>query len=307
MKGSIMKKHINQTISCLSLVAAAVVPLAVQAEGVSLPAPRSYQDYLAQAYGSLAELERGDSTDMIDTRELSDRAVSAYHGNLVLPLAPTQVRLVQATPASIANDYAAIQRVTGDQNLISRNPKAVAMAQAYYDCYALQQQSEPNASHNMHTCEPGFRKLIAMLDKPEVAVVKQTVKHYRAVNSRTISFGWDKDTLDDASKRELDNVKSMLMQDGRMVRHVALEGYADRSGEADYNERLSERRAQAVADYLGVAPVNNEEVDMQAFGETNLPVPTADGVREPRNRVVRITVVEDAKTVSQTVENQPAQ
>ncbi len=70
---------------------------------------------------------------------------------------------------------------------------------------------------------------------------------------------------------------------------VTLAGHADKSGKPDYNLALSQRRADAVKDYMtkkGVAP---GVITTEAFGETRPLVDTADGVREPQNRRVEIT------------------
>lgn len=68
-----------------------------------------------------------------------------------------------------------------------------------------------------------------------------------------------------------------------------IEGHTDSVGDASSNMLLSERRAQAVRDYLvnnhGVAPSRLEALGL---GETRLLVTTGDGVNEPRNRRVQV-------------------
>jgi outer membrane protein OmpA-like peptidoglycan-associated protein len=69
---------------------------------------------------------------------------------------------------------------------------------------------------------------------------------------------------------------------------IEVSGHADRSGTPQYNQRLSERRAQAVASELERRGVPRSAMSIQAFGESRPLVPTADGVREPQNRRVEI-------------------
>ena len=69
---------------------------------------------------------------------------------------------------------------------------------------------------------------------------------------------------------------------------IEVSGHADRSGTPQYNQRLSERRAQAVAAELERQGVPRAAMVIQAFGESRPLVPTADGVREPQNRRVEI-------------------
>jgi hypothetical protein len=71
---------------------------------------------------------------------------------------------------------------------------------------------------------------------------------------------------------------------------VSVRGYADTSGSSDFNQALSERREQAVANELVRLGVPADAIMGQAFGETNLAVPTADGVPEAENRRVDIVI-----------------
>ena len=69
---------------------------------------------------------------------------------------------------------------------------------------------------------------------------------------------------------------------------IEVDGHADKSGTPAYNQRLSMRRAQAVAGELVRLGVTRSAIDIQAFGDTKPLVPTAAGVREPQNRRVEI-------------------
>lgn len=73
------------------------------------------------------------------------------------------------------------------------------------------------------------------------------------------------------------------------ARTLLVEGHTDASGPAAYNQRLSERRAAAVAEALRAALGDQTPpLEVRGHGETRLLVATADGVREPRNRRVEI-------------------
>jgi outer membrane protein OmpA-like peptidoglycan-associated protein len=65
---------------------------------------------------------------------------------------------------------------------------------------------------------------------------------------------------------------------------VLVVGHTDTSGSPEYNLRLSERRAKAVADALVGLGVNQSAVAVDWKGETDLAVQTGDGVKEPLNR-----------------------
>ncbi|AOL22073.1 Outer membrane protein OmpA [Erythrobacter litoralis] len=70
-------------------------------------------------------------------------------------------------------------------------------------------------------------------------------------------------------------------------------GFTDTTGSDALNQRLSEQRAQAVADYLAARGVARSRLATQGYGEQYdyLRVKTADGVAEPLNRRVEIKII----------------
>jgi outer membrane protein OmpA-like peptidoglycan-associated protein len=72
--------------------------------------------------------------------------------------------------------------------------------------------------------------------------------------------------------------------------HVSVVGHTDTVGSEKYNQRLSERRAAAVRKELIAQGVPAGEISASGRGQNDLAVPTADEVKEPRNRRAVITV-----------------
>jgi outer membrane protein OmpA-like peptidoglycan-associated protein len=72
------------------------------------------------------------------------------------------------------------------------------------------------------------------------------------------------------------------------VTRIEVNGHADRTGSAAYNQTLSERRAQNVAAELVRNGVPQNIITVQGFGYTRPLVPTGPGAREPQNRRVEI-------------------
>lgn len=87
----------------------------------------------------------------------------------------------------------------------------------------------------------------------------------------------------------LDRVASSLQQYPNSL--VDVYGYTDTVGSASSNQRLSEQRAQAVANYLISRGVSSARIRWLGFGETNLKIATGDNVNEPMNRRVEIKIV----------------
>ena len=106
--------------------------------------------------------------------------------------------------------------------------------------------------------------------------------------SYLVFFDWDKATLTDRARQ----VIREAAENSTRVRYTQIEvnGYTDTSGSAEYNQKLSVRRAQTVAAELVRDGVPRNVITIQGFGETRLLVPTGPNVREPQNRRVEIII-----------------
>jgi hypothetical protein len=71
---------------------------------------------------------------------------------------------------------------------------------------------------------------------------------------------------------------------------ISLRGHTDTSGNASYNQALSERREQVVTDELVRQGVPADAIAGVAVGETDPAVATGDGVPEEQNRRVEIAL-----------------
>jgi outer membrane protein OmpA-like peptidoglycan-associated protein len=101
-----------------------------------------------------------------------------------------------------------------------------------------------------------------------------------------VFFDWDKYTITPEGMAILQQAAAAY-RSGAPVQ-IQITGYTDRSGSPGYNQRLSERRANAVADALTGLGVPRQQMLVSGRGENDNRVPTADGVREPQNRRVEI-------------------
>ncbi len=69
---------------------------------------------------------------------------------------------------------------------------------------------------------------------------------------------------------------------------ISVIGRTDTSGSAEANQRLSERRAEAVARFLAAHGVDWADMDVLGKGETQLSRATGEEVAEPLNRLVYV-------------------
>ena len=103
-----------------------------------------------------------------------------------------------------------------------------------------------------------------------------------------VFFDWDRADLTDRARQ----IIAEAANSSRTVASTRIEvsGHADRTGSAAYNQRLSVRRAEAVAAELVRNGVQRSAITVQGFGFDRPLVPTAMGVREPQNRRVEIVL-----------------
>lgn len=101
-----------------------------------------------------------------------------------------------------------------------------------------------------------------------------------------VFFEWDQSDITPEAATILNNAVSAYANCGSAS--VMLAGHADASGPKTYNVGLSQRRNASVTDYLTGRGIPAARISSEAFGETQLRVPTDDGVRELQNRRVEV-------------------
>ncbi|ONF96524.1 OmpA family protein [Sphingomonas jeddahensis] len=104
-----------------------------------------------------------------------------------------------------------------------------------------------------------------------------------------INFAYNSATVQPQFQRTLDQVADVLGEYNRT--YIDVYGHTDSTGSDAYNQGLSERRAQAVANYLAGHGVENARIGTRGFGETQ-PIATNE-TEEGRaaNRRVEIKIV----------------
>src|SRR6516162_8888231 len=101
-----------------------------------------------------------------------------------------------------------------------------------------------------------------------------------------VFFDWDKYNITPEGQRIIALAADHYKAGGRV--QLTVTGFTDLSGSASYNQRLSERRANAVAAALERLGVPRSDMVVTGRGMNDPRVPTAPGVREPQNRRVEI-------------------
>ena len=87
---------------------------------------------------------------------------------------------------------------------------------------------------------------------------------------RPIEFEFDSAGLTVRAQRELDIIAEGLNDPQLAAEQLTVEGHADATGDANYNRRLSQRRAEAVVAYLVRRGVAGHRLYAAGFGEDRL-------------------------------------
>lgn len=93
-----------------------------------------------------------------------------------------------------------------------------------------------------------------------------------------IFYDFDKATLRPESKKALDEMIKMLNDNPSVT--IELGAHTDRKGSEQYNERLAQRRAQSVVDYLIAGGIAQDRLEAKGYGES---VPKAINKRMAKN------------------------
>lgn len=104
----------------------------------------------------------------------------------------------------------------------------------------------------------------------------------------SVTFGFDSAQLTGQAQSALNEVSNVLRQytDTR----VNIAGHTDSTGDANYNQQLSERRAQSVGNYLGQSGVSSSRLNPVGYGESQPVASNNSDAGRAQNRRVEITL-----------------
>ena len=103
-----------------------------------------------------------------------------------------------------------------------------------------------------------------------------------------VSFDFARADIKDAFRPSLDKLAALIIKYDRTVVHVI--GHTDSIGSDEYNQGLSERRAQRVGDYLASYGVPRDRLRTEGRGEREPRASNADEAGRQLNRRVEIFV-----------------
>ncbi len=247
-----MRKLVGQLVfgALVATVAACTTALPPErTEAIGMPFNEEVKDrYLELADTSRAAVD----WDYFHFRRKADAAVL---GDLVLPddvasrnlPAPTQAEAQQLR----ARLMAALER--GGR---VREPASAADAQANFDCWLAELETSKDASLASRCKE----RLVAGLTQLERALVSPDTVYL-------VHFDLGGTAINSAEQKAV--ARAAEAADLLKPAQIMVVGYADRSGSATANRRLSQARADAVAQALVERGVPAERIRTKAGGETS--------------------------------------
>ena len=117
--------------------------------------------------------------------------------------------------------------------------------------------------------------------------MKQAKEHFKMDNIEScckrilhhVYFDFNKTTLQESSFDELDKLACLMSSDSKVT--VEIGGYTDNVGNDDYNRALSQKRAEAVVNYLVKQGIPKNRLTTQGYGEEH-PIASNDDEEEGR-------------------------
>jgi OmpA-OmpF porin, OOP family len=232
--------------------------------------------------------------DFVDGELFNHKARTAYKNSVVLPDEPMDRDLTEEQAATFQN---AIERLRRSFDRGSRYlaPQEASTAQVKYDCWI--EATEDGRVGDAEACRAAFESAMAAVESranyaltdidyttPAPAMAAPAPAQVQFI----VLFDFDSTNYAPGNgtivREALDAALASPSSNLRIT------GHADRSGPVDYNQTLSERRANRVIEELVGGGVEPTRITGEAVGETQPLIPTADGVREEGNRAVVINL-----------------
>jgi outer membrane protein OmpA-like peptidoglycan-associated protein len=184
----------------------------------------------------------------------------------------------QAQAAQLAADQQALQRAQAEA--------AAARAQAEAaQAQAAKQQAEQSAQQATQQTEQMRERLKDQLN--QVLATRETARGL-IVNMSDVLFDTGQYTLKPGAREKLAKVSGILLAYPNL--QLQVEGYTDNVGSEQFNEKLSQQRADAVRDYLASQGVTQTNISSAGYGESDPVADNATAQGRAENRRVQLVV-----------------
>ncbi|HYJ09565.1 MAG TPA: OmpA family protein, partial [Polyangiaceae bacterium] len=218
--------------------------------------PRDMDTAKKQLQVAEASFER--DGDTVGTR---DQAYLALRKTEYAEVIARTVRTDQATGATVDAMHADEKKtVAGTAAALGRTKTALATQEAANAAQSVALKDEKARREDAEK-----RAAQAAADLAKFASVKQEARGMVITLSGSVLFASAKSDLLPAAQVKLNDVANALTKEDPLSK-IVVEGHTDSQGQPAYNQELSQRRAQAVRDYLVTRGIASDRITAQGFG-----------------------------------------
>ncbi|MBL8660330.1 MAG: OmpA family protein [Rhodospirillales bacterium] len=246
------------------------------------PSGTAFDTALAKGYLERSKLAYSGG-DYTSSDRWAEKSMAAARGDTPAPDSIVDYDLPGDTVAELTAARARLVEAL-DAGARTKTPAAAANAQVMLDCW-MQKQAANTIPADITTCRSGF---LNSMDEIDAAMAPAAP----APSSYLLFFDWGRSVIPPEALGIVADAAANIRSSG--TRSVVVTGFADTSGSAKANQRLSERRAEAVREELIKQGVPAAIITTKGRGEEELIVPTGNNQREPQNRRVRIDLQQPA-------------
>ncbi len=181
------------------------------------------------------------------------------------------------------------QRAAGaGQRAAEADQRAAAAEQTSLQAQAAARQARAEAADVRRVAEVEMNRLTEALGR--IADTRRTALGLvMSLDEGYLKFDFDRAELRPDSRELLSRIAGILYTAGDFA--VTVKGHTDARGSDSYNRDLSERRAQAVADYLIAAGLSPDLFTVEGLGKSQLLDPGSTTEAHSRNRRVELGIV----------------
>lgn len=268
-------------IPCASLLLLAACGTQLErAERIS-PEGSAFDKGLYDGYVELAKGEFGEG-DYQDSDTFAGRAITAGTGGSI---GPEKIDARGLPADKVAELASARERLMAAMaaGAAEKKPSEAARAQVMFDCW-MQEQEENFQPEDIAACRGDFMTELAKLEKaPKVAAAPAPAPE-PPVGPWVVNFEFNRSDLTPDARAVLADVVSAAKKSD--VQTISLGGYTDLVGSSQYNDALSQKRTDAVVNFLLESGIQKEKIVGSSFGKNDPVVNTPDP--EVKNRRVEI-------------------
>ncbi len=182
---------------------------------------------------------------------------------------------------------------------IWKNPFGLCWRAGYWTPAMANSECDPDLAPKPAAAAPAPAPRAAPPPPPPAA--KPAPKPLVITLKATELFEFNKATLTSSARTILDREVIAKLKDIRNIRFINVNGHTDRLGSAQYNQKLSERRANAVRAYLVSKGADASKIETYGFGKT-LPVKACP---DQKNRKALIACLAPNRRVEVEVQSAP--